>query len=214
MKFKRISEDLLKVINSDNINNVTHCATRLRINVKDIDAVNDKLVREIDGVLGIVKQGNTAQIILGPDVEQVYAEFITLYRGEKKAESNSLKDKRETRENLFSRMLSFLAAAFLPTIPVIVATGLITALLNVLVLTIDLATDSPTYELISAIANTGFFFLPLYVGYGTAKQLNINPVYGVFLGAVLLNSGINGAEDLSLFGLSIISTTYSYTALP
>src|SRR5699024_10411714 len=112
------------------------------------------------------------------------------------------------------RMLSFLAAAFLPTIPVIVATGLITALLNVLVLTIDLATDSPTYELISAIANTGFFFLPLYVGYGTAKQLNINPVYGVFLGAVLLNSGINGAEDLSLFGLSIISTTYSYTALP
>lgn len=64
------------------------------------------------------------------------------------------------------------------------------------------------------MASTGFFFLPLYVGYGCAKQLNINPVYGIFLGAVLLNQGINGVEGLNLFGLPVVATTYSYTALP
>ena len=98
--------------------------------------------------------------------------------------------------------------------PIVVAVGLISAILNIIILATSLSAESPTYELINAIASTGFFFLPLYVGYGSAKQLNINPVYGIFLGAVLLNEGINGVEGLSLFGLPIVATTYSYTALP
>lgn len=214
MNFELISKQLLEIINENNINNITHCATRLRVNVKNIDEVDVAQIEKIDGVLGIVKQGNTIQIVFGPNVENVYNSFAKLYEKAKPNSSEEIASKSNQKENYFSKALSFLAAAFLPTMPIVVATGLISAILNILVLTVGLATDSPTYALISAIAGTGFFFLPLYVGYGSAKQLNINPVYGVFLGAVLLNQGINGVEGLNLFGLPILATTYSYTALP
>ncbi|MDL2276752.1 PTS transporter subunit EIIC [Breznakia sp. OttesenSCG-928-G09] len=215
MNFELISKELLEIIDSNNINNITHCATRLRVKVQNIDKINITKIEKVEGVLGVVKQGDTLQIIFGPNVENVYNSFAKLYES-KKQKSEELQEQNDEKgkENLFSRALSFLAAAFLPTMPIVVATGLISAILNILVLTIGLKTDSPTYELISAIASTGFFFLPLYVGYGCAKQLNINPVYGIFLGAVLLNQGINGVEGLNLFGLPVVTTTYSYTALP
>lgn len=211
MNFDHISKDLLNIIGSSNVTNVTHCATRLRVDVKDISSIDTTKVESVDGVLGVVKQGSTLQVIFGPNVEQVYNAFSKLTGSSDKRNETSVETKKE---NPFSRALSFLAAAFLPTMPIVVATGLISALLNILVLTIGLSTDSPTYTLINAIASTGFFFLPLYVGYGCAKQLNINPIYGIFLGAVLLNQSINGIENLDLFGIPVLATTYSYTALP
>lgn len=218
MKFAITAEQLLEIIDASNIENVTHCSTRLRIKVKNMDCIDMVRVENTDGVMGIVKQGKTLQIIFGPEVEQVYAAFINIFRPEqdgKDDQGGGHQTKTEQKkENVLSKMFSFLAAAFLPTMPIVVATGMITAILNILVLTVGLSTDSATYQLINAVASTGFFFLPLYVGYGSAKQLNINPVYGIFLGAVLLNQGINGVENLSFFGLPVLATTYSYTGLP
>lgn len=213
MNYQSVSQALLDVIKIENIRNITHCATRLRVNVRNIDQIDTEKVEQIEGVLGVVKQGDTLQIIFGPNVQGVYDTFNQLYES-KISTTKSKEDSTKSKEGPFSRALSFLAAAFLPTMPIVVAVGLISAILNIIILATSLSAESPTYELINAIASTGFFFLPLYVGYGSAKQLNINPVYGIFLGAVLLNEGINGVEGLSLFGLPIVATTYSYTALP
>ena len=215
MNFEHISKDLLDIIGGENIVNIAHCATRLRINVKNIDEIDTTKIKQVDGVLGVVEQGDTLQIIFGPNVQKVHDAFVDLFESTKSVNDHSYEENSSKSKGSFvSRALSFLAAAFLPTMPIIVATGLISAILNILVLTIGLSTESPTYELINAIASTGFFFLPLYVGYGCAKQLNINPVYGIFLGAVLINQGIDGVEGLNFFGLNIRVTTYSYTALP
>ncbi|MDT2428060.1 PTS transporter subunit EIIC [Enterococcus avium] len=214
MNYQSVSQALLDVIKIENIRNITHCATRLRVNVRNIDQIDTEKVEQIEGVLGVVKQGDTLQIIFGPNVQGVYDTFNQLYESKISTTKSKEEDSTKSKEGPFSRALSFLAAAFLPTMPIVVAVGLISAILNIIILATSLPAESPTYELINAIASTGFFFLPLYVGYGSAKQLNINPVYGIFLGAVLLNEGINGVEGLSLFGLPIVATTYSYTALP
>lgn len=214
MNYQSVSQALLDVIKIENIRNITHCATRLRVNVRNIDQIDTEKVEQIEGVLGVVKQGDTLQIIFGPNVQGVYDTFNQLYESKISTTKSKEEDSTKSKEGPFSRALSFLAAAFLPTMPIVVAVGLISAILNIIILATSLSAESPTYELINAIASTGFFFLPLYVGYGSAKQLNINPVYGIFLGAVLLNEGINGVEGLSLFGLPIVATTYSYTALP
>lgn len=214
MNYQSVSQALLDVIKIENIRNITHCATRLRVNVRNIDQIDTEKVEQIEGVLGVVKQGDTLQIIFGPNVQGVYDTFNQLYESKISTTKSKEEDSTKSKEGPFSRALSFLAAAFLPTMPIVVAVGLISAILNIIILATSLSAESPTYELINAIASTGFFFLPLYVGYGSAKQLNINPVYGIFLGALLLNEGINGVEGLSLFGLPIVATTYSYTALP
>ena len=214
MNYQSVSQALLDLIKIENIRNITHCATRLRVNVRNIDQIDTEKVEQIEGVLGVVKQGDTLQIIFGPNVQGVYDTFNQLYESKISTTKSKEEDSTKSKEGPFSRALSFLAAAFLPTMPIVGAVGLISAILNIIILATSLSAESPTYELINAIASTGFFFLPLYVGYGSAKQLNINPVYGIFLGAVLLNEGINGVEGLSLFGLPIVATTYSYTALP
>lgn len=217
MNYDLIAQELLDVIKVKNVNNVTHCATRLRVNVKNIDQIDTEKIKEIEGVLGVVKQGDTLQVIFGPNVLGAYHSFNQLFELKQDGtliEEEMTANSSEGKESFFSRALSFLAAAFLPTMPIVVAAGLISAILNILTLTVGLSADSPTYGLINAIASTGFYFLPLYVGYGCAKQLNINPVYGIFLGAVLLNEGINGVENLSFFNLPIVTTTYAYTALP
>ena len=214
MNYQSVSQALLDVIKIENIRNITHCATRLRVNVRNIDQIDTEKVEQIEGVLGVVKQGDTLQIIFGPNVQGVCDTFNQLYESKISTTKSKEEDSTKSKEGPFSRALSFLAAAFLPTMPIVVAVGLISAILNIIILATSLSAESPTYELINAIASTSFFFLPLYVGYGSAKQLNINPVYGIFLGAVLLNEGINGVEGLSLFGLPIVATTYSYTALP
>lgn len=145
MNFELISTELLDIINSNNINNVTHCATRLRVNVKNMDSIDTAKIEKVEGVLGIVKQGDTLQIIFGPNVQNVHDSFVKLYESNKPEVSDSHDDNNsKKKENFFSKALSFLAAAFLPTMPIVVATGLISAILNILVLTVGLATDSPT----------------------------------------------------------------------
>lgn len=216
MDFVRIAKELLDIINPGNIDNITHCSTRLRVKVKNLEEIDTGCIEKVDGVMGTVKQGETLQVIFGPEVERVYTAFCGLYQPQESSGNDRIQSiaAPTKKENVFSKALSFLAAAFLPTMPIVVATGLISAILNILVLTVGLAADSPTYHLISNVASAGFFFLPLYVGYGSARQLNLNPVYGIFLGAVLLSEGINGVENLRFFGLPILGTTYSYTGLP
>ncbi|WP_312431144.1 PTS transporter subunit EIIC [Lacrimispora sp.] len=214
MNFERTAKDLLNIIKPNNIENVTHCSTRLRIKVKNLEQIDSGLLEKTEGVVGTVIQGNTLQIIIGLEVGRVYSAFVNLYQPQKSDDNKNSEIVAGKKENLLSKTLSFLAAAFLPTMPIVVAAGMISAILNILILTIGLSTDSSTYNLINAIASTGFFFLPLYVGYGSARQLNLNPVYGIFLGAVLLNEGINGVDNLSFFGLPVLTTTYSYTGLP
>lgn len=84
MKFKRIATGLLQHIDMGNIKNVTHCSTRLRINVTDIGKIDTESIKKVDGVLGVVKQGNTLQIIFGPEVEQVYTAFMELHNNAEK----------------------------------------------------------------------------------------------------------------------------------
>ena len=69
MNFEHISKDLLDIIGGKNIVNITHCATRLRINVKNIDEIDTTKIKKVDGVLGVVEQGDTLQIIFGPNVQ-------------------------------------------------------------------------------------------------------------------------------------------------
>ena len=79
MNYQSVSQALLDVIKIENIRNITHCATRLRVNVRNIDQIDTEKVEQIEGVLGVVKQGDTLQIIFGPNVQGVYDTFNQLY---------------------------------------------------------------------------------------------------------------------------------------
>lgn len=111
-------------------------------------------------------------------------------------------------------VLDFIAGCVSPVIPVLLASGLIAAVLSVCVNFFGMDTGSGTAVVLSAVKDAGFYFLPIFLGFSTGNKLGINGYLGALLGGVLVYSTINGAQGLSFLGLVIYPTTYNSTVIP
>ncbi|MFV0255545.1 MAG: glucose PTS transporter subunit IIA [Erysipelotrichaceae bacterium] len=200
---------------SKNISNVSHCMTRLRIQLNDKKLFNEKAIKEIQGVLNVVIQNGEYQIVIGQDVPSLYQEFVKEEGikavGIVDVENNSNDD---PNNNYFERILSFIGGTFSPLIPVLVAGGLTGAVLTLLTNFFGVSTDSGTYVIVYAINQAAFYFLPIFIGFSAANKLKSNGYLGAFLGAILLFSTINNAEGLDFFGYQIAQIAYNSTVFP
>ena len=79
MDFKNMASSILSEVGGkENVSQVVHCATRLRFTLKDDTKANTDAIKKIQGVLSVVNAGGQYQIVIGPDVPQVYQEVIAL----------------------------------------------------------------------------------------------------------------------------------------
>lgn len=214
---------LMAVGGPENVNSVAHCATRLRLTLYDPALAQAPAeIKKISGVLGVVILGNQYQIVIGPEVEALYIEFQKVgnfqFAGSVEDQSAVQQDAvllhSVTPKSIFLHIIDFISGSFMPALPVIVAGGLLSAILVVCTTFLGLSTESGTYIVLNSIYNSAFTFLPIYVGYNTAKKLNISPMLGALLGGVLVSEGINGAEGLTFLGIPITTATYSNSILP
>lgn len=162
MSQKALCNELLVALGgADNIFVATHCATRLRLTIRDENKVLEDQVTAISGVLGLVRNQNEYQVIIGPGVETVYQEFIKLGEFEKArpAEENKSASTDEDKKNPFLTATDFIAGAVLPTLPVIVAGGMIDQVIGKGKLLIYNIRQLPD-------GNTFFFFIPKQFPYG------------------------------------------------
>lgn len=88
----------------ENILNVYHCATRLRFQLKQEDTIQDETVKNIEGVLSVVKGGGQYQIVIGRHVGDVYQELLSVYDMQK--EESGLKDAKEFKEEMKDKKIS------------------------------------------------------------------------------------------------------------
>lgn len=65
----------------ENIVGMTHCATRLRLNLKDDSKADDEAVKNIDGVVNVINTAGQYQILIGIEVPHVYDEFEAMVKG-------------------------------------------------------------------------------------------------------------------------------------
>lgn len=197
----------------ENVQTVNHCATRLRLQLSDPTAFDDKQLKENKLILGTVRRGHEVQLIIGPDVPKVYAIFTE----ERNQMNGQAKEERKTKRTLKDYgllVVDFISGTFVPVLPVLVAAGLVSAVLNIGVTFFGLAADSGTYTILNAINDAGFYFLPIYIGYSAARKLGINGLMGMFLGAILVHSLINGVEGLNFLGIAIPTMSYNTTTIP
>lgn len=207
MNYQKLATQLYERFGDDNILHVTHCATRLRVTVKDLTRVKEAAIKELPEVIGIVYQGESVQVILGPIVEKVYDEFEKL--------TTDAGEVNKTKQGFsISSIIGFIADVFLPIMPIVVISGLIGAILSILSLCFQINTETGTYQVLSAMSNAGFYFFPILIGYSTAKRSGVNVVLGMYLGGLLLHSGINDVAGLDFFGLPIIQTSYASSTIP
>ncbi|MGI6229959.1 MAG: PTS transporter subunit EIIC [Tractidigestivibacter sp.] len=204
-----------------NIASVTHCMTRLRVQLKDQSKLNEEAGKSIKGVLTLVVQNGENQFVIGQDVPSLYEEFQKVdginaagVVDDPEAAAADTKDPKD-HGKVVSAILSFLGDTFSPVIPVIIAGGLMGAVLSLLVNFFGVSTDSGTYRLFSYINQATFYFLPVFIGFSAATRLKSNGYLGAFLGAILLYYTINiDNGSLDLFGIPVAQVTYNATVFP
>jgi PTS system beta-glucosides-specific IIC component len=210
-----LSKEILKALGGkENIAFATHCATRLRVTINDEQRVDENKIKTANGVLGLVKNENEYQVIIGTTVNSVYAAFNHLLDETEKNENNPKINPTDKKRNYFLIASDFIAGTVLPSLPIIVAGGMISAVLVVCTTFFGLSNDTGTYKVLNSIYTAAFTYLPIFIGYNAAKKINISPMLGALLGAVLVVPDINGVEGLDFLGIPITAGNYSSSILP
>lgn len=194
-----------------NINSIGHCATRLRINLKDESIVDEQKLEKTPGVLGIVKSMGGIQVVIGNTVNQVYANIQKLYT----IENNT--DETRNKVSIPNQILNVLSDILSPVVPLIMASGFISAILVILT-RFGMDQESSTYVILNSAANVVFYFLPIMLAYTSSKRFKCNTIYALFIGGLFLYPDIlNFAQEggkIDLFHLPVTAVDYSSSLLP
>lgn len=214
MKYEKMIHGILNGIGgAENVESVYHCATRLRFQLQDEGKANDDAVKQTEGVLSLVKSGGQYQVVIGQHVHEVYKE-LTQFMGIDD-EKMELKDAKEFKEEMKKKKISsafidVISGVFTPILGMLVATGVIKALLSLLSVAGILASDSGTYQLLWAVADGFFNALPIFLGYTAMKKFGGTPFVGMGIGAAMiypaLSTIMSGEALYTLFAGSIFET--------
>ncbi len=203
-KNKVLAENILNACGGvKNIGVANHCATRLRLTLNDKSKADQEKIKKIPGVMGLVTRGDEYQIVIGVEVGNVYNQFVKLGNYEKGG-----KVKEDGKKNIFGRIVDFISGTFVPVLPILVAAGLVSAVLNICVTFFGLSTETGTYTVLNVINSAGFYFLPIFIGYSAARKIGINPMMGAYLGAIMVHNAIDGAAGLDFLGIPITQASY------
>lgn len=237
MNYPVIAKQLLEHLGGkENIQALAHCATRLRLALKDEEKVNEEAIGNLDGVKGQFKVAGQYQIIFGSGiVNQVYAEMAK-QTGLAEMSTNDVASAGADKQNLIQRAVKGLSDIFVPIIPAIVAGGLLMGLFNVLTaqgLFIEGKSIIDAYpgltdlaNMINTFANAPFVYLPVLLAFSASKKFGGNPFLGAALGMLmvhpdLLNGWGFGSASVSgtvptwnIMGLEIQKVGYQGSVLP
>lgn len=227
-KNEEIAGKVLEVIGGrDNITDVTHCMTRLRLNLKDESIPSDEKVKEIGGVMGVVRSGGQYQIIIGTNVDKVYASLCEKsgIQGGHASKADAGKDDNKAKEPLSAKkvgnaIMAYLSGSLTPIIPVVLAAAIFKSLVAVFgpdMLNL-MSPESDLYKLFTFVGDAGYYFFPLLIGYTAAKKLEASPVMGIFLGGIMIHptmlAMVEEGSTFTVYGIPCSVQNYTSTILP
>lgn len=193
----------------ENINSLRHCVTRLRFRLKDESKANDEVLKNMEGVISVVKSGGEYMVVIGNQVVEVYDAVCAQLGMKGEVVINEEKGKKR---NPFMQVLNTVVGSIMPALNLICAGGMLKGLLTILTMTGVVASGSGMYLLINGMGDAVFFFLPIILGYNLAKHLGGDPFLGLAIGATLCYPGLNGV-DINIFGMTV-NSTYTSSFLP
>lgn len=222
VKDQKMAEDILKNIGGpSNVKNLTHCMTRLRFVLKDETKANDGIIENIDGVMGLRKQGGQYQVIVGNNVAATYAELMKLGVSGGAKSNEPIEKKKLTFKQVCINILDAIIGTMSPLIPAIIGGSMIKLLAMILNMTGVLSLESSTYNILNTIGDAPFFFLPMLVAVSAARKFGSNvflalAVAGVMVHPVFMDIMAKAAEGKSatFVYVPVLSVKYTYTIIP
>ncbi len=230
MSYGKIAKEVIQFVGGkDNIQEVMHCATRLRLRLKDASLVQESKLQSVDKVKGTFAAKGQYQIIFGSGTVNLVCSEVKKQLGHEEVSEEVQKEEG----NWLQRGVKILSDIFVPIIPAIVAGGLLMGLNNILTAA-GLIHESKSIievypqfkDLASAInlfANAPFVFLPVLLGFSATKKFGGNPYLGAALGMIMVHPDLMNAYSYAnateipswnILGLTIETVGYQGTVLP
>lgn len=210
-KYEALANEIInKIGGKENVNSVTHCITRLRFQLNDESEINDEVVKNIEGVVTVMRSAGQYQVVIGQHVPEVYEEVKGVLGTSSTDNSNQNKPTKKMAPK--DIIIDYITAIFMPSISILCASGMIKGLDTILTFMNVYSNTSGIHILFNAIGDAIFLFLPVVIGYNTAKKVKIDPYIGMVIGLALCYPALNGT-DLLIFGLEM-NVTYTSSVLP
>ncbi|RFB13669.1 PTS beta-glucoside transporter subunit IIBCA [Bacillus sp. HNG] len=213
MKYKDSAKNIFEEVGGiDNIESVTHCVTRLRFILKDESNVNDHAVKNIPGVMGVMKKGGQYQVIMGNDVGNYYKELQKLANFSDSASSGGKK------KNFFEALVDVISGCMSPLIPALLGGGMIKVLLVLLPMMGLLNESSQTYQILAFFGDAPFYFLPIMLAYTASRKFNVTPMLAVTVAGIMLHpkfvAMVAEGDPIQFFGAPVTLASYGSSVIP
>ncbi|WP_066058679.1 beta-glucoside-specific PTS transporter subunit IIABC [Robertmurraya korlensis] len=230
MKYEQLAKDIIaNVGGKENVFSVVHCVTRLRFKLRDESKANTEVLKNMDGVVTVMKSGGQYQVVIGNHVPDVYKAVTTVggFQGQTPVE-----EEEGPKGSLLSRFIDMISSIFTPVLGVLAATGMIKGFNALFVAFGWLDSTSGTYQVLNATGDALFYFLPIFLGYTAIKKFGGNPFIGMAIGAALVYptlSTLTAGEPLytvfagtmfqspiyiTFLGIPVILMSYSSSVIP
>lgn len=217
MNNKELAAAIIKEVGGkENILNLTHCVTRLRFTLADESKANDNNIKNLEGVLGLVKSSGQYQVVVGPIVKDVFAQASSMIGT--KSEPVKTENKKLSLSGIGKNVLDTIVSCFTPAITVIAGAGMIKVLCVLLSTFGILDTASTTYSLLNTIGDGIFYFLPFIVAFNAANKMGVNPILAMTLAAIVLHPNFSALASVeggaTFLGINVQVLDYSAQAIP
>ena len=214
MKYQQTLDKLFEVVGGkDNIKNYEHCATRLRIILKDDSKVDKAKAEEIPESKGYFFNTGQHQFIFGTGkVNAVYADLQSVMGDNDSNESSGdFKDDVYKNLNPVQRVIRTLADILVPLIPALVTTGLLMGIRGLL-LELGVEIGDTGLALFGMLTDTAFAFLPVLIAYSATRKFGGNPIIGIVVGLMMVAPQLpnawdvagGNAEAMTVFGIDLV----------
>lgn len=186
MKYEQLAKDILaNVGGKENVSSVVHCVTRLRFKLKDESKANTEVLKNMDGVVTVMKSGGQYQVVIGNHVPDVYATVLQV--GNLGAVSENSDSSSDEKLGLGAKFIDMISGVFTPILGVLAATGMIKGLAALILALGWVEATSGTYQLLNIAGDGLFNFLPIFLGYTAMKKFGGTPFVGMAIAAALVH---------------------------
>lgn len=174
----------------ENVRSVAHCVTRLRFKLKDESLANDEVLEQTDGVLQIIKSGGQYQVVIGPHVGDVYDAVTTIGKfqagGLVDDDGNPIDGEEDAApKGVMNVVMDLISGILQPILGVLAAAGMIKGFLALFAFLGWMSATDGAYMIFNAVADGFFYFLPIILGYTSAKKFGCSEFVGMAMGAAL-----------------------------
>lgn len=206
----------------ENIKNLTHCATRLRFELKDDHKAELEELKKIDGVLTAQIQGTQTQVVIGAKVGKIYDEIMKIVNIQSDANTNEKTTQKE-KVNPLNAALAAISGIFAPTLPVLIGCGMFKALVAMITGLGLLPADHSIITMLSMLGDLIFYFFPFFLAVSAAKKFNTSEFLALALAAAYMYPTImdgaaavanGGPASMKFLELPILFVNYKSTVIP